>query len=212
MDSTRKALGVSSLVASILLSAAATGLAAPPPPSYKVLLERVKQGDTKIDFTALRMAWAAARDTGSTDPELRKKMSAALHQHEWTTILELGNQVFAANYLDINAHMFVGMAYEKTGKPEQAAFHRAVGEGLRKSILASGNGHSIDTAFVVVSVDEEYALLKYFQLLPGDQTLVNVGNHNFDKLTTHTQSGDEAVVYFNVDAPMARLAAELAPR
>ena len=138
MHSRRSVVGVCSLV-TLILSAlpvdAAMCMAPPPRPTastYKVLLERVKQGDAKIDFTALRMAWAAAPDTESTDPALRKKMSAALHEHQWPTLLELGNQVFAMNYLDINAHMFVGMAYEKTGKPEQAAFHRAVGEGQRQ--------------------------------------------------------------------------------
>ena len=183
---------------------------------YEKLLEQARRGDSGLDFTALRMAWAARQtelaQLNAADPDLRKKMFAALHEDRWAAVIELGNQVLAQNYLDIDAHMFVAFACEKSHQPEKAAPHRTMADGLMHSILASGDGRSFATAFVVVSVDEEYAVLRHYRLASQKQDLVTDNGHSYDVLTAQPHdSQDEATVYFNIDKVVAIESAALRP-
>jgi hypothetical protein len=194
----------------VVLGALAPRAAYPgtPQPTYESLLERAQRGDAGLDFTALRMAsadrLAKTAKTNAADPELRRKMFAALHKDQWAAVIETGNQVLAQNYLDIDAHMFVAYAYEKSHEPEKAAPHRTVGNGLMKSILASGNGRAFETAFVVISVEEEYAVLRHYRLSSSKQELITAGGHSYDVLTAQTgDTHEEATVYFNIDKVVA---------
>jgi len=195
-------LGMSMVVLGALAPTAAHPATAQP--SYESLLEKARRGDPGLDFTALRMASAdRLAKTSAADPELRKKMFEALHKDQWAAVIEIGNQVLAQNYLDIDAHMFVAHAYEKSHEPEKAAPHRTMGNGLMSSILASGTGRSLETAFVVISVEEEYSVLHHYRLASGKQDLVTGGGHSYDVLTAQTDTHEEATVYFNIDKVVA---------
>jgi hypothetical protein len=202
-------LGLSLVVLGALAPRAAYPATAQP--TYESLLERAQRGDPETDFTALRMAYAARLGKAvAADSALRDKMFAALHEDRWAAVIETGNQVLAQNYLDIDAHMFVAYAFEKSRQPEKAAPHRTVGDGLMRSILASGNGRSFETAFVVISVEEEYAVLRHYRLASGKQSLVTAEGHSYDVLTAHTDSHEEATVFFNIDKVVAIEDAQLA--
>lgn len=204
-------------MATMAATSPATAHAADARGPYEKLLEQARRGDSGLDFTALRMAWAARQvelaQLNAVDADLRKKMFAALHEDQWAAVIELGNQVLAQNYLDIDAHMFVAFAYEKSHQPDKAAPHRTMGDGLMHSILASGNGRSFATAFVVVSVDEEYSVLRHYRLASQKQDLVTDGGHSYDVLTAQPHdSQDEATVYFNIDKVTAIESAALLPK
>jgi len=195
-------LGMSMVVLGALAPRAAYPATAQP--AYDGLLEKARRGDPGLDFTALRMASAARlADSRAADPELRKKMFEALHKDQWAAVIEIGNQVLAQNYLDIDAHMFVAFAYEKTHEAEKAALHRTMGNGLMKSILASGDGRSFKTAFVVISVEEEYSVLKHYRLHSDKQDLVTGEGHSYDVLTAENDEHEKATVYFNIDKVVA---------
>ncbi|HYL04397.1 MAG TPA: DUF4919 domain-containing protein [Thermoanaerobaculia bacterium] len=198
-------LGMSMIVLGALAPRAAYPAAAQP--TYESLLEKARRGDPGLDFTALRMAWADRQaklaKLNAADPELRNKMFDALHKDQLAAVIETGNQVLAQNFLDVDAHMFVAFAYEKSHEAEKAALHRTMGNGLMKSILASGNGRALETAFVVISVDEEYAVLRHYRLAPDKQDLVTTGGHHYDVLRARTDTHEEATVYFNIDKVVA---------
>ena len=197
-------LGMSMAVLGAAAPRAGTPAPAAAQPTYESLLEKARKGDPGLDFTALRMASAARLAKASAaDPELRKKMFEALRKDQLAAVIDIGNQVLAQNYLDIDAHMFVASAYEKNHEPEKAAPHRTMGNGLMKSILASGDGRSFKTAFVVISVEEEYSVLKHYRLRSDKQDLVTADGHSYDVLTAQTDKHEEATVYFNIDKVVA---------
>jgi hypothetical protein len=178
--------------------------------TYASMVQKVKQGDTGVDFTALRMAYDAQSTSSGADSKLRATMFAALHRDDWPAVITSAGAVLENDYLDIDAHMFAGLAYEKTNQPEKAAFHRAVGNGLLRSILASGDGRTPATAFVVISVDEEYSVLRHYGLHSDEQSLVESGGHSYDVLTADDgKTAEKATVVFLVDRPMAKIDARL---
>ena len=70
------------------------------------------------------------------------------------------------------------------------------------SILASGTGRDFANAFQVISVAEEYAVMRILRLPAGAQALVEHEGSEFDVVTIkNPQTGQELVLYFNVDLP-----------
>lgn len=170
---------------------------------YVALLERVKQADPEVDFTALRLAYT---DTDDYDPynfqlgELQQEMYAALNAQDYETTLEVAKQILEINYVSTDTHLAALLAYEGLGDTDRADYHRYVLDGLIDSILASGDGKTPETAFVVIFVEEEYAILSVLDIESGGQTLVEDDGHSYDKFEGVDNNTNEAVtLYFNVD-------------
>ncbi len=73
--------------------------------------------------------------------------------------------------------------------------------GLVESVLASGDGKSPQTAFTVISVGEEYAILRALNLRVESQALIE---GHIDALTVEGEHG-ESTIYFNPAAHFRRL-------
>ena len=174
------------------------------PPSYESLLERVKKQDTTVDFKELRFAYT---DTKLYDPysgslDVRDEMFKALNAREYEKALAGSEKLLASNYLDINAHFVAYAAHRNLNHAEKADYHKFVFQNLLKSISSSGDGKSLETAFHVISVDEEYALLNFLGLRAAGQQKVEEKGHNYDKLTVKDPKTEKvSFYYFNVDKP-----------
>jgi hypothetical protein len=68
------------------------------------------------------------------------------------------------NHLDVLAHKALALALEKVGNEALARRHNFIAQGLLRSLVNSGDGQSAATAFRVIRVDEEYALLYLLEL------------------------------------------------
>jgi hypothetical protein len=205
----------SALALLLLVSSAALGLAAnqeqpkkpsqdSPKPSYRELLERVKKSDSTVDFRELRMAYAETPEYSpyGGDRETRQKMFAALNAKEYDSALESAEKILAKNFVDLNGQFAAYVANRELGHADKATFHKFMFDGLLKSITGSGDGRSAETAFVVISTDEEYVLFNFLGLRPTAQSLVTQNGHSFDRMTANNPKTNEAVVYFfNIDKP-----------
>src|SRR5947209_17228756 len=141
--------------------------------AYDALLKRVKDGDKTVDFKELRMAYA---DSSHYSPygghsDAQKAMFAAMRASQWDEALKQSAKILEKNYVDINAHFGAFVANHEKRVADKADFHKFVVNGLIKSITDSGDGKSTDKAFVVISTDEEYALLNFLGLRPMGQAL-----------------------------------------
>ena len=97
--------------------------------------------------------------------------------------------------------MLIAVAYRESGNTEKFDFHKAVYLGLVNSILDSGDGKSAKTAYIVIDVAEEYALLRALGLDRGSQALRTEGGHKYDLLTvTDPKNNDKKEIWFNIDA------------
>jgi hypothetical protein len=106
--------------------------------------------------------------------------------------------------VDIDARVAAAVASQKLGRPEDADLHKRWYNGLVDSVLASGDGKTAQTAFEVISVEEEYAVLRAMGLESRGQMLVDGGIH---ALTVETESGNE-IIYFNPAAHWTRQGGE----
>jgi hypothetical protein len=179
-----------------------------PASEYATLRDRVKSGDLSIDFQRLRMSYVESpehKKARSTDDQ-SQQMIQAINARDFNNAIKRSNEVLEQDYTDMDAHFGAQIAYRELGDAKQADFHRAVFEGLIKSILNSGDGKSAETAYVIVSVHEEYVVLRALHLQPQGQSLAHKGDHSYDVMKTKNQkTGEEVTVFFNADIPMREL-------
>ena len=179
--------------------------------AYESLLEKVKRQDPSVDFTALRMAYADRpfKKGETADSDLRKQLFPALGKSNDQAI-EIADKVLAKNYLDIDAHIVSALAYKEKHDAEHEKLHNFVAEGLCRSILASGDGQALETAYVVISVEEEYTILRVLGWHLKEQALLGAGGHHYDKMDVfNPKTQQQATVYFNIDRPYAAEIKEL---
>ena len=179
------------------------------------LVAQVRGGDTAVDYTALRDAYAqsAAYDPyGEKTRDDHKAMFARLSDGDCPAASDAAARVLAVNYVHASGHFIRWVCAMKDGRERDGQFHRAVLTGLMKSVTGGRDGRTPASAFSVVSVDEEYALLRFFRLHPGRQQLVHADGSMFDLLEFSGDDGRRGTWLFNIDRPQrwleGRLAAE----
>ena len=188
-----------------LLQLAAVAAQEPPVKvSYESLLEKVKKQDPAVNFKDLRIAFTETKEYSpyGGDSDNSKAMFAALKAEEFEKALTASEKALASNFLDINAHFVSFAANKRLGLSEKANYHRYVFENLLKSIRDGGDGKTMETAFLVISTDEEYALFSFMGLQPAGQALIEDKGHHYDKMTaTDPKTNQSSVYYFNIDKP-----------
>jgi hypothetical protein len=180
-------------------------LAAPDQPSeYASLLASLKAGNTDINYTRLRLGYMdspeykAAKDVSSSEDA----MFEALNKKDYSVALKSAEAVLECNYVNIDAHYIAFIANQEMGATEKAEFHRTVFRGLINSIRNSGDGKSPETAWVVISVHEEYVLLRILGFKPSGQSVMQKDGHSYDVMKVkNATDGTEQTFYFNVDIP-----------
>jgi hypothetical protein len=190
-----------SLALFCLWGLAPVGAQEKPEPTYDALLEQVKKADPKADFLKLRMVFTetAHYKPYGADQKEREQMTEALGKEEYGRAAESAEKVLKTSYVDVKAHFTAYRAYAALGKADQAMFHRNVFAELIRSILKSGDGKAPKTAYVVISTDEEYAVLGVLGIRRTGQALVGEGEQKFDRIDGVDQASNEPVtLYFNV--------------
>ncbi|HVR95998.1 MAG TPA: DUF4919 domain-containing protein [Thermoanaerobaculia bacterium] len=173
-----------------------------PQEEYKALLERVKASDKSVDFGKMRQLQTQLE---SYDPygDIESDPFEPLRSGNFKEAKVVAGQMIEANYLDVKAHIAAAAAAEKLGDKDAATHHQYVVKGIIDSIFKSGDGRTTETAFKVITVDEEYALLQSQGLRVAGQSLVNDEKHSYDVLNALDPiSMVTQEVYFNIDPIM----------
>jgi len=169
---------------------------------YETLLERVKKGDRTVDFTELRLAFFESSYYNPYAPMLTyRPLWGALAQNNYAEAIKIAQSVFEKNFIEVNANMVAHIAYRETGDTERAAFHRFMADGMLASIKSTKDGKTPETAFEVISVSEEYGLMRSMELRPIRQSLIQDKGHFLDALVVLDRTNQESTVFFNVDKP-----------
>lgn len=184
------------------------------PSTYATLLAQLQAGEEAVDFRALRMAYT---ETDTYSPysidakEQRQRMFEALFRdNDLDRTALIADSVLAMNYTDMDGHFALMVTHGEVGDSTRSAFHRTILQGLIDSIVGEADGRSPSMPWVVISTDEEYALLRVFGLENQEQSLVNCNGHRCDHLRTLDPETNEVIdIYFDIEIPWQHLASEL---
>ena len=189
-----------------LLIHCGTCVAQSPAPTYEEMLAHAMAGESGVDYQALRFAYAAKSDFnpyGLTGASHRDAMFKAYQAGDCATAVKEASQLLDVNFVNIDGHIISDMCYGRLGNEAEHAREHAIATGLIRSIMESGDGKTEQTAFVVISVDEEYSLLRVLRLKPGRQSLVQSDGHKLDQLDASRPDGQTQTLFFNVDRVFA---------
>ncbi|MCG8435361.1 MAG: DUF4919 domain-containing protein [Gammaproteobacteria bacterium] len=206
-------------VAIFILSGAAcntpvrdAGVDLPPPsePNYAALLEYAQTHPAEADYTALRMHYtrtSAYQPYGGAELSHNVEMFAALRKNNYPQAIRIAQQILAGNYVSLNAHYAAWRAYSELGDTEKAVYHRIFLDNLLDSIIGSGDGRSMEMAFVTISTEELKAFLGLLGLQTKNQALIQDKNKAYDKLTVRDAiSGEEFELYFDISIQLRKAA------
>lgn len=176
--------------------------------SYDDYVAQAKAGKVDIDYTAFRLAYTSSPKYASSEwtvRELRAAMRRAHQEGDCTTAMGRAADIFEVNFVNIDAHLIAAMCHKKAGNPERERQEATMFRGIVSSVLRSGDGKSPETAFVVISIDEEYAAMQAIGVRLERQSLVSHGGSDFDRIEgKRLDSGEAITLYFNVDRPLRR--------
>jgi hypothetical protein len=187
---------------------AAVAPSAPTPAQirYEGLVERVKNGDLTVDLGELRESF--------TETPAYRAMMMTAYQALWTPLnrkdfegaLQIAEKVLGTNYVEINAHMVASIAHQQLGNAPRADYHRTIANGLLKVVMSKGDGATAETAWVVIDISEEYAVMRALSLSMQSQGLSVKDGTNLDVLQViDMRTKEPRTLYFNVDRSMAAM-------
>jgi hypothetical protein len=181
---------------------------------YQSLLAAAKAGDQPIDWAALRLAYADSAEfdlMGSRTDEARTAMFQALNAADYKAALVQAGKVIDQDYVDIDAHVVADLADQRLGEAAAAKRQHDIVLGLLRSVR-TGDGSTPATAFSVISVGEEYAVMRAFAMKVTSQALIRDGGHSYDQLNVTDSDGKPRSFFFLIDRVLAAEGAGLRPR
>jgi len=176
-----------------------------PRQEFETLLDRVRKSDESVDFTRLRMLYAESQSYATTRDDDEGEMIDLAVKGRYAEARDKARAILARNYMNIEAHMASVVVCRGLKDESCGAHHLFVARGMLDSIRNSGDGKTMKTAFVVISVPEEYALLRVLGLDRVEQSLARGDDGKmYDVLKVRNAStSEETTLFFNVDAAFA---------
>jgi len=121
---------------------------------------------------------------------------------DWKALVELSGRWLERCPIDIDFNRLRAKAlYEVRRMPESQDHMRWFRE-LVAAALASGDGSSAESAYVVLTVSEEYALMRALEVTPLRQLWAPDGVHAYE---VRSGAGRTSTLYFNPSTRMSRL-------
>lgn len=173
--------------------------------AYDLLVSRLRGGDTLVNYTAARMAYAK---TPQYKPypvrwEGNHAMFDALERRKYAEVRRLSDSILSTNYVDADAHLGAMAAALSMGDSARGRFHGAVYRGLIGSIGAR-SGRTVDSAMIVITLQEEYALLRARGLERTWVAMFQCGRQLCVQMEViDRKSRTKSTLYFDISIPQA---------
>ena len=169
---------------------------------YEDMIEKIRAGDASVNFRQLWLAYVAFQVRNprkDTEPQ-KQAMNQALRDKDYKRALEKAEEVLLENFVDLDAHSAEFTAYHEQQRNDLADLQKHIVDGLRGSMTNLGDGKSVETAFEVNNVHEEYVVLRFAGLIPSKQSLVMVGGQAYDFLeAVDPKTNDKFKLYFSLE-------------
>lgn len=169
---------------------------------FNALLDRVMQNPEGADYAELRRAYMESDLYQPYGNSIQESMREIAQLENPEQALAKIHGLIDRYPLSIDAHSAAAYFHGQAGAEDKAGVHTAVFKGLIDAILASGDGKTPGTAYVVSDTREEYIILTLLEKDIRGQGLQQMGEEQFDVFTVASNSDQDEQIYFNVTAPL----------
>ena len=169
---------------------------------YMQLVEKIRSGDNTVNFGSLRRAYVAWLNTGSNSDEhpKRKEMVKAFESKDYKKAVELAEIVIAAEFINSGLLGAMADAYKQIGDEKKFKFYDDLKHKARHGLFLSGDGKTAKTAYYVMSIPEEYRVMRELGFTTSMQSLLSIDGQSFDLLKGTDEKGNSVEVFFNICA------------
>src|SRR5262249_23621815 len=170
---------------------------------YKGLVDRAKMGDPTVDFVELIAAYwdIEKRPTASERPA----MVQAFNDKDYRRAVDLAEKVLDLEFHNRNLHTVTANAYRELGDSVQETVHRNWAEQILNAMLSTGDGKTLQTAFCVQGVNDEYQIMSHFGYKTTGQACIVSGQIDYHRLDgTEEKTGNAVSLYFDISGHFSR--------
>ena len=123
---------------------------------------------------------------------------------QYQVALEIGKKLFDKDPFNLNLLSGLTYCYQADNQVDKAVLWQKRYDMILQTILKSGDGRSVENAFVVNNGSDEKEILKYLQLEVTGQSLLG-----YCEVFVVAQPNEHGIekVYFNINKPMKKLEA-----
>ena len=157
------------------------------------------ESPTLEKYLALRESIITHESYNPYSTEL-EEIDNLLEQNEFEKVTEFIKVGFPNLFLSPRFHMYLGVAFDKLGKTEEADTEKALFTLCIDGLLKTGDG-SKDNPYIVTRVNDEYDLLFILEKEHKTQALINHNGVSMDALTLT----DGSTLYFDITDCLNRL-------
>ncbi len=151
---------------------------------YKNLLSKFKIAPTSLSIDEYFMLYfgnALQSDfSGYNNSDIR--ISNAFDNQNFKYCIDIATKFISEHPCSISSYYYLSNSYFMTGQHELALKYLTIYYGFVKGILASGDGNSTESAYIVSSPADEHIILNYKNYSFAGQKLISEGRKKFDIL------------------------------
>jgi len=126
------------------------------------------------------------------------EITIAFNNAEYNHCINLGLEFLKNHQTSVQTYFYIANSNYMLGNYNEAIKYLTVYYGFLHGILATGDGLSYETSFIVNSTADEYVVMKYFELESAGQTQEVFKKNNYD-IMFYMENRKKSKVYFNID-------------
>lgn len=175
---------------------------------YPSLLKKALSFDstmTDTEFTYLYYGKVFTNEYAPYSVKNDSKFMEYFKSSKYAKAIKKGEETLLKNGVDLDIIYGMAVCFSEIGNEEMKRKYFSLYKELLNVIYRSGNGKSIETAYVVIAVSDEYAILRDLKLTIKPQALIG-GTTDLLKINTTNQPNIKGVpkiteLYFNIEKP-----------
>jgi hypothetical protein len=158
-------------------------------------------------FTNLRMEYAKSDNYSPNweNNEKREKIFKLLQNEKIDEALETSYEWLKQYPFDAEIHLLCSFILRDRSQFKESINHEFAARGLIASIASSGDGTSLESPFKVISVGEEYVLLRSLGAKVKKQSVLSSPSGIMCDMMECEIKGKKVVFYFDVSISMAAI-------
>lgn len=173
--------------------------------TFRELATEAEKAPQNADFAQLRTAYVYSDEYQPVKHFSYHKLIGSTNTvSDFEEVANFCQKMLQGNPMDLEVRMMLEYAYEQLEWFEFAGRQHDFVEGMLSALFNTGDGKSLDTAWKVIAVAEEYTALSVMGLKMINQQLLMVDDRYIDVMTVKPRAdddGEELQLYFDITAP-----------
>jgi hypothetical protein len=171
---------------------------------YDKQVQQYIDGTEKPDLAVLRDEYVTTEYYRPWDTTgVLQQMKTSDEKRDWISVAKLAEQNVSRYFVNIEFHYLAMKANKNLGNNDKYLWHRKMLYDIVQEIMSRGNGKSLETAYRVISVSEEFVIMNFLGLRYSDQLAFPFEGHYYEQfLVEPNEFYNGRQIYFNVDIPM----------